>query len=73
MRILVSAIPYDKGKSGISVYVREVVRELVAQGHELTLLIEPEARGDWSPRSGRKRVGRGEPACGRSPCRHTKN
>ena len=40
MRLLVSCIPYDGGKSGISVYVREVVRELAAQGHELTLLCE---------------------------------
>ena len=44
MRLLVSCIPYDKGKSGISEYIREVVRELAAQGHELTLLGEPEAR-----------------------------
>ena len=43
MKLLVSCIPYDKGKSGISVYVREVVRELCRQGHELTLLCEPEA------------------------------
>ena len=48
MRLLVSCIPYDGGKSGISVYVREVVRELAAQGHELTLLREPEARGEAS-------------------------
>ena len=48
MRLLVSTIPYDKGKSGISVYVREVVRELAAQGHELTLLCEPEAREEES-------------------------
>ena len=41
MRLLVSCIPYDKGKSGISEYIREVVRELAAQGHELTLLCEP--------------------------------
>ena len=41
MRILVSCIPYDGGKSGISVYVREVVRALADQGHELTLLVEP--------------------------------
>ena len=41
MRLLVSCIPYDGGKSGISTYVREVVRELAAQGHELTLLVEP--------------------------------
>ena len=48
MRLLVSCIPYDGGKSGISVYVREVVRELAAQGHELTLLCEPEARKEES-------------------------
>jgi len=41
MKLLVSCIPYDGGKSGISVYVREVVRELCRQGHELTLLCEP--------------------------------
>ena len=41
MRILVSCIPYDGGKSGISVHIREVVRALAAQGHELTLLTEP--------------------------------
>ena len=46
MRILVSCIPYDGGKSGISVYVREVVAALAAQGHELTLLAEPGERGD---------------------------
>ena len=44
MKLLVSCIPYDGGKSGISVYVREVVRELCRQGHELTLLCEPGAR-----------------------------
>ena len=44
MKLFVSCIPYDGGKSGISVYVREVVRELCRQGHELTLLCEPEAR-----------------------------
>ena len=41
MKLLVSCIPYDGGKSGISVYVREVVRALLDQGHELTLLAEP--------------------------------
>ena len=45
MKLLVSCIPYDGGKSGISVYVREVVRALAAQGHELTLLCEPEEDG----------------------------
>ena len=38
MRLLVSCIPYDGGKSGISTYVREVVKSLAEQGHELTLL-----------------------------------
>jgi len=42
MRLLVSCIPYDGGKSGISVYVREVVRALLEQGHSLTLLVEPD-------------------------------
>ena len=42
MKLLVSCIPYDGGKSGISVYVREVVRALAEQGHELTLLVEPD-------------------------------
>ena len=41
MRLLVSTIPYDKGKSGISVYAREMVKALACQGHELTLLVEP--------------------------------
>ena len=41
MRLLVSCIPYDGGKSGISVYTREVVRALRGQGHDLTLLVEP--------------------------------
>ena len=45
MKLLVSCIPYDGGKSGISVYVREVVQALAAQGHELTLLCEPEEDG----------------------------
>ena len=48
MKLLVSCIPYDGGKSGISVYVREVVRELCRQGHELTLLCEA-ARPEAAP------------------------
>ncbi len=43
MRILVDCIPYDDNKSGISVYTRNVVRELAAAGQELTLLLEPGA------------------------------
>ncbi|MBR1835859.1 MAG: glycosyltransferase [Kiritimatiellae bacterium] len=42
MRLLVSCIPFDGGKSGISVYCREVVARLARQGHELTLLLEPD-------------------------------
>ena len=41
MKLLISCIPFDGGKSGISVYVREVVRALSEQGHELTLIAEP--------------------------------
>ena len=43
MRILVSCIPFDHGRSGISVYVRHTVAALAAAGHELTLVVEPEA------------------------------
>ena len=42
MRLLVSCIPFDGGKSGLSVYAREVVKALRAQGHELTLVLEPD-------------------------------
>jgi len=48
VRLLVSCIPYDGGKSGISTYVREVVKSLAEQGHELTLLREPPARKEES-------------------------
>ena len=41
MRILISCIPFDRGRSGISTYIRNVVGELAAQGHDLTLLVEP--------------------------------
>ena len=51
MKLLVSCIPYDRGKSGISVYVREVVRALSEQGHELTLLCEPQAHKEESEKS----------------------
>ena len=57
MRLLVSCIPYDSGKSGISVYVREVVRELAAQGHSLTLLCEPPAREEAGETPKEKSVG----------------
>ena len=56
MRLLVSCIPYDGGKSGISVYVREVVRALAAQGHSLTLLCEPPSREDVGEKPNAKSV-----------------
>ena len=37
MRILLSCVPFDHGKSGISVYLRNLVAALTAQGHDLTL------------------------------------
>ena len=43
MRILVSCIPFDHGRSGISVYMRHTVAALAAAGHELCLVVEPEA------------------------------
>ncbi|MCR5414167.1 MAG: WecB/TagA/CpsF family glycosyltransferase [Kiritimatiellae bacterium] len=46
MKILVSCIPYDGGKSGISTYVRETVRALRDAGHELTLIVEPDGAAE---------------------------
>ena len=43
MKILVSCVPFDKGKSGISVCIREQVKALSEAGHELTLILEPDA------------------------------
>ena len=34
MKILILAIPFDNGKSGISVYIREVVNALEKEGHQ---------------------------------------
>ena len=48
MKLLVSCIPYDGGKSGISVYTREVVAALEAQGHELSLLKQPDGNPVFS-------------------------
>ncbi len=48
MKILVPCIPFDGGKSGISVYIREVVRALRAEGHDVTCLFEGEPPNeDW--------------------------
>lgn len=46
MRILVSCVPFDHGRSGISVYMRHTVAALAAAGHELTLVLEPEAAAE---------------------------
>lgn len=48
MKLFLCCIPYDSGKSGISVYIRNVVRSLVEQSHELTLAVEPDAINDFS-------------------------
>ena len=47
MKILLSAIPFDNGKSGISVYIREVVNALAQQGHELTLIVEDDGAREF--------------------------
>ena len=47
MKILLSAIPFDNGKSGISVYIREVVNALESQGHELTLIVEDDGAKEF--------------------------
>ncbi len=48
MKILVPCIPFDGGKSGISVYIREVVRALRADGHAVTCVFEGEPPDeDW--------------------------
>ena len=47
MKILLSAIPFDNGKSGISVYIREVVKALEHAGHELTLIVEDDGAAEF--------------------------
>ena len=48
MKIVVPCIPFDGGKSGISVYIREVVRALRAEGHQVTCIFEGEPPAeDW--------------------------
>ena len=43
MKILLSCVPYDHGKSGISVYLHHLTAALTALGHELTLIVESDA------------------------------
>jgi hypothetical protein len=47
VKILISAIPFDNGKSGISVYIREVVRALENAGHSLTLIVEDDGAKEF--------------------------
>ena len=47
MKILLLAIPFDNGKSGISVYIREVVKSLERAGHELTLIVEDDGAKEF--------------------------
>ena len=48
MKILLSAIPFDNGKSGISVYIREVIKALESAGHDLTLIVEDDAAEEFN-------------------------
>ena len=48
MKILLSAIPFDNGKSGIAVYIREVVKALESAGHELTLIVEEDGAEEFA-------------------------
>ena len=43
MKIAILCVPYDSGKSGISVCIRNIVHELGVRGHELTLILEASA------------------------------
>ena len=43
MKILVSCVPFDRGKSGISVYIRHLTAALAAQKQDLTLIVEADA------------------------------
>ncbi len=47
MKLLLLCVPYDGGKSGVSVYIRNVVRELKQSGHDLTLIVEENAVEDF--------------------------
>ena len=48
MKILLSCVPYDHGRSGISVCMREQATALRAAGHELTLIVEADAAESFS-------------------------
>lgn len=48
MRLLISCIPFDGGKSGISVYMRNFVAAAKRAGCEITVVIEPEAAAEFA-------------------------
>ena len=48
MKILFGAIPFDHGRSGISVYMRNALKALKEAGHEVTVVTEPEAVRDFA-------------------------
>jgi glycosyltransferase involved in cell wall biosynthesis len=48
MKLLVCCVPYDFGRSGVSVYMDQVVGALAAEGHELTLITEHSAYGRFA-------------------------
>lgn len=43
MKILFSCVPFDHGKSGISVYLKNLTAALAAQKQDLTLIVEADA------------------------------
>jgi len=51
MKILLSCVPFDGGRSGISVYIRHLVAALEARKQDLTLIVESDARAFFPGRS----------------------
>lgn len=51
MKILLSCVPFDGGRSGISVYIRHLVSALEAREQDLTLIVESDAQAFFPGRS----------------------
>jgi len=47
LKLLVDAIPFDGGRSGLSQYALNVVRALAEAGHAVTLVTEPGVAARW--------------------------
>ena len=47
MKLLISCLGYDSGKSGISVYMRNAVKELESASIDITLVVESDASEDF--------------------------